>query len=61
MVDATVPEENSHRISIVPGHQLEDLLTAATVSAVEAAPAGAPHTGLAGEPMAGAIAEAEAT
>jgi hypothetical protein len=61
MVDATVPEENSHRIPTVPGHQLKDLLKAATVSAapaeaaaplvtatlaMEAATAGAPHTGM---------------
>jgi hypothetical protein len=76
MVDATVPKENSHRIPTAPEHQLEDLLRAATVSAVpaeaalplvtatpteEAAAVGAPHTGLAGEPTAEAIAEAEAT
>jgi hypothetical protein len=76
MVDATVPEENNHRIPTIPGHQLEDLLRAATVSAapveaaaplvkvtlaVEAAVAGAPHTGLAREPVARSIAEAEAT
>jgi hypothetical protein len=55
---------------------LEDLLRVVTVSATlavvavllimvmlvaEAAAAGAPHTGLAGEPVAEAIAEAEAT
>jgi hypothetical protein len=76
VMDATVPEENSHRIPTAPGHQLEDLLRAATVSAapaeaatplvtvtllVEATSVGAPHTGLAGEPVVGAIAEAEAT
>jgi hypothetical protein len=76
MVDVTVPEENSHRIPSAPGHQLEDLLRAATVPAapaeavapvvtatlaVEVAAAGAPHTGLVGEPAVEAIAEAEAT
>jgi hypothetical protein len=76
MADATVPEENSHKIPTVPGHQLEDLLRVATVPAapaedaaplvtatlaVEVATAGAPHTGLAGEPVVGAITEAEAT
>jgi hypothetical protein len=76
MVDTTVPEENSHRIPTVPGHQLEDLLRAATLSAalaeatmllvtatlaVEAAAVGAPHTELEGEPAAEAIAEAKAT
>jgi hypothetical protein len=75
-MDATVLEENSHRIPTVPGHQLEDLLRAAIVPAApvaaaappvtvmlvaEAAAAGAPHTGLAGEPAAEATAEAEAT
>jgi hypothetical protein len=75
MVDATVPEESSHRIPTVPGHQLEDLLRAATVPrapaeaapslvtmtlVVEAAAAGAPHTGLVGEPAAKAITEVEA-
>jgi hypothetical protein len=63
MVDATSPEENNHSIPTVPGHQLEGLLSAATVPAapaeaaaplvtatpaVEAAAAGAPHTELAG-------------
>jgi hypothetical protein len=76
MVDATVPEESSHIIPTIPGHQLEDLLRAATVPValaeaaaplvtvtlvVEAATAGAPHTGLAGDPAAGAITEAKAT
>jgi hypothetical protein len=76
VMDAIVPEENSHKIPTVPGHQLEDLLRAATVLAVptiaaaplvmvmlvaEAATAGAPYTGLAGEPTAEAVAEAEAT
>jgi hypothetical protein len=75
-MDATVPEENSHKIPTVPGHQLKDLPKAVIVSAApalvaaplvmvmlvaEAAVAGAPHTGLAGESAAEAIAEAEAT
>jgi hypothetical protein len=75
VMDAIVLEENNHRIPTVPGHQLEDLLRALIVTAapavdatplvmvmlvVEATAAGAPHTGLAGEPAAGAIAEAEA-
>jgi hypothetical protein len=77
-MDATVPEENSHRTPIALGHQLEDLLRAVTVPVAPvvvatllimvmlvveaaAAAAGAPHTGLAGEPVAEAIAEAEAT
>jgi hypothetical protein len=76
MEDTTVPKENSHRIPTVPGHQLEDLLRAATVPAtpveaaaplvtvtpaMEALAAGAPDTGLAGEPTTEAIAEDEAT
>jgi hypothetical protein len=70
MLDATVPEENSHRIPTIPGHQLVDLLRAATVPAtplvtatlvVEAAAAGAPHTRLVGEPAVEAITETEAT
>jgi uncharacterized protein involved in copper resistance len=75
-MDTTVPEENNHKIPTVPGHQLKDLLKAVIVSAApalvvvplvmvmlvaEAAMVGAPHTGLAGEPAAEAIAEAEAT
>jgi hypothetical protein len=63
MVDATAPEENSHRTPTVPAHQLEDLLRVVTVPAtlaVEAVAVGAPHMGLAGELAAGAIAEAEA-
>jgi hypothetical protein len=74
--DATVLEENYHRIPTALGHQLVDLLRLATalVALVAAAPwwltatpvaeaaaAGAPHTRLEGEPMAEAIAEAEAT
>jgi hypothetical protein len=75
-MDATALEENSPRTPIVPGHQLEDLLRAVTVLAApavvaallamvmlvaEAAAAGAPHMGLEEEPVAEAIAEAEAT
>jgi hypothetical protein len=74
--DATVLEENYRRTPIALGHQLVDLLRVATMSAVlavvapwrlmvmpagEAAAAGAPRTGLAGEPVVEAIAEAEAT
>jgi hypothetical protein len=76
VMDATIPEENSHKIPTVPGHQLEDLLRAAKVPvapalvavplvmvtlAVEAVAAGAPHMGLAGELAVEAIVEAEAT
>jgi hypothetical protein len=75
-MDATVLEENYHRTPTALGHQLVDLLRAATAPvalvvvaarrlmvmlAAEAAAAGAPHTGLEGEPVAEAIAEAEAT
>jgi hypothetical protein len=75
-MDATVLEENYRRTPTVLGHQLVDLLRAATVPAApvvaaalllmvmlaaEAVAAGAPHTGLAGEPTAEAIEEAEAT
>jgi hypothetical protein len=74
--DAIVLEENYRRTPIALGHQLVDLLRVATMSAVlavvapwrlmvmpagEAAVAGAPHTGLAGEPVAEATTEAEAT
>jgi hypothetical protein len=76
IMDATTLEENSLRTPTVPGHQLEDLLRVVTVLAapvvvaallvmvmlvVDAATAGAPHTGLEEEPVAEAIAEAEAT
>jgi hypothetical protein len=69
-------KENYCRTPTVLGHQLVDLLRAATgptalvvvaalqlmvMPAAEAAAAGAPHTWLAGEPVAEAIAEAEAT
>jgi hypothetical protein len=72
----TVLEESYCRTQTALGNLLEDLLRAATVQvamaevmlwwlvatpAVEGATAGAPHTGLEGEPMAEAIAEAEAT
>jgi DICT domain-containing protein len=74
--DATVLEENYHRTPTALRHQLEDLLRAVTAlvalvavapwwlmatSAAEAAVVGAPHTGMEGEPVAEAIAEAEAT
>jgi hypothetical protein len=73
--DATVLEENYHRTPTALGHQLVDLLRAVTAPVVlavvalwwlmamlaaEAAAAGAPHTGLEGEPVAEAIAEAKA-
>jgi hypothetical protein len=76
LMDTTVLEENSHRTPTVLGHQLEDLLRVVTVLAApvavaallimvmlvaEVAAAGAPHTGLKGEPVAEAIAEVEAT
>jgi hypothetical protein len=74
--DATVLEENYQLTPTVLGHQPVDLLRVATapatpavtamssliaILAVEAAAAGAPHTELEGEPVAGAIAAAEAT
>jgi hypothetical protein len=74
--DATVPEENYRLIPTVLGHQPADLLMVATAPAapvvttmlslivilvVEAATAGAPHTGLAGEQGVEATAAAEAT
>jgi hypothetical protein len=73
--DATVLE-NYHRNPTTLGHQLVDLLREATAPAVlvvvaarrlmvmlaaEAAAVGAPHMGLAGEPVVEAIAEAKAT
>jgi heme/copper-type cytochrome/quinol oxidase subunit 2 len=75
-MDATILDEISHRTPTVQGHQLEDLLKAATVSVasvvvaallvmvmlvVEAATAGAPHMELEGEPVVEATTEAEAT
>jgi hypothetical protein len=75
-MDAIALEETYHRTPIALGHQLVDLLRAATAPAVlgvvtarqlmvklaaEAAAAGALHTGLEGEPVADAIAEAEDT
>jgi hypothetical protein len=74
--DATVLKENYHRTPTTLGHHLVDLLRVATAPAVlaavapwwpmvtpagEAAGAGAPHTGLEGEPVVEAIAEAEGT
>jgi hypothetical protein len=74
--DATVLEENYHRTPTALGNQLEDLLRAVialvalavvapwwlmATPAEEAAAAGAPHTGLEGEPVAEATVEAEAT
>jgi hypothetical protein len=74
--DATVLEENYHRTPTALGHQLVDLLRAATAPAAlvvvaaqrlmvmlaaEAAEAGAPHTGLEEELVAEAIAEVKAT
>jgi hypothetical protein len=76
VIDATVLEGISQRTPTVLGHQLEDLLRAATVSVasavvatlvvmailvMEAAAAGAPRTELEGEQGAEAITEAEAT
>jgi hypothetical protein len=75
-MDAIVLEENYRRTPTELGQQPVDLLRVATAPAAptvtamsypmvmrvaEAVAAGAPHTGLAGEPAAGAIAEAEAT
>jgi hypothetical protein len=71
--DTTVLEENYRLTPTVLGHRPVDLLRVATAPAVtamssliailaaEAAMAGAPHTGLEGEPAAEAIAAAEAT
>jgi hypothetical protein len=75
IMDATVLEENCPRTPTVLGLQPAGLLRVVTVLAApavvvvllimvmlaaEAAAAGAPHTGLAGEPVAEATAEAEA-
>jgi hypothetical protein len=75
-MDATVLEKNYHRTPTILGHQLVDLFRVATTPvalaavtlwwlmetlAAEEAAAGAPHMGLEGEPVAEAIAEAEAT
>jgi hypothetical protein len=75
-MDATVLEENYHRSPTALGHHLVDLLRAAIALAAlaavapwwlmvtpagEAAAVGAPHTEVAGEPVAEVIAEAEAT
>jgi hypothetical protein len=74
--NAIVLEETYHRTPTALGHQLVDLFRAATAPtalaavaawwlmvtlAAEAAAAGAPHTGLEGELVVEAIAEAEAT
>jgi hypothetical protein len=75
-MDVTILKEISHGTPTVQGHQLEDLLRAATVPVVpavaatllvmvmlvaEVAAAGAPHTELEGERVEEVIAEAEAT
>jgi hypothetical protein len=75
-MDSTVLEENYWLTPTVLGHRSVDLLWVATAPAApavtamsslivilvaEAAAAGAPHTGLEGEPVAGEIAAAEAT
>jgi hypothetical protein len=75
-MDATVLEESYRRTPTALGRRLEDLLRVVTAlvalaavtlwwltatPAVEAATAGAPHTGLEGEPVAEATAEAQAT
>jgi hypothetical protein len=74
--EATILDESYRRTPTAQGHLLENLLRAVTtlvvlavvalwwltvMLVVEAAAAGAPQTGLEGEPVAGAIAEAEAT
>jgi hypothetical protein len=73
--DATVLEESYRRTPTTLGHLLEDLLRVVTAlvalaavalwwltatPAAEAATVGAPYTGLEGEPMGEATAEAEA-
>jgi hypothetical protein len=75
-MDTTVLEENYRLTPTVLGQRPADLLRVATapatpvvtamssliaILAAEAATAGAPRTGLEGEPVAGAIAAAEAT
>jgi hypothetical protein len=75
-MDATVLQANYHITPTALGHQLVDLPRAATMPvalaavvswwlmatpAAEAVAAGAPHTGLEGEPVSEAIVEAEAT
>jgi hypothetical protein len=75
-MDATVLEENYRLTPTVLGHRPVNLLRVATVPVApevtamssliailvaEVVAAGAPHTGLEGEPTAGAIAAAEAT
>jgi hypothetical protein len=74
-MDTIILEESYRRTPTTLGHLLEDLLRAVTTlvalaavalwwltatPAAEAAAVGAPHTGLEGEPVAGAIAKAEA-
>jgi hypothetical protein len=74
--DATLLEENYHLTPTTLGHRPVDLLRVAIAPAApaatvmsflivtlvaEAVAAGAPHTGLAGEPVAEATAAAEAT
>jgi DICT domain-containing protein len=69
--DATVLEENYHRTPTALGHQLVDLLRAATAREALVVVAaqrlkvmlavGAPHTGPEEEPVEEAIVEAEAT
>jgi hypothetical protein len=75
-MDATVLKQNYQLTPTVLGHQPVDLLRVATapttlaviamsfliaILVAEAAAAGAPHTGLAGEPVAEVTAGAEAT
>jgi hypothetical protein len=72
-MDATVRKENYRLTQTVLGHRPVDLLRVATAPAAPAitamssliailvAEAGAPHMGLEGEPVAGAIAAAKAT
>jgi hypothetical protein len=62
-MDTTILEENYRLIPTVLGHRPVVLLRVATALAgpAEVAAAGAPHTGLEGEPVVGAIAAAEAT
>jgi hypothetical protein len=74
-MDTIILEESYRRTPTALGHLLEDLLRAVTTlvalaavalwwltatPAAEVAAVGAPHTGLEGEPVAGAIAKAEA-
>jgi hypothetical protein len=76
ITDTTILEENYRLTPTILGHRTVDPLRVATAPATpvvtamsfpiailvaEVATAGAPHTGLEGEPVAGAIAEVEAT